>query len=196
MKTMKSIFAIAMIFATVGLFAQELTVDTKKSTLKWHGEKVTGEHFGTIDLKEGMLVWKNNKIVSGQMIIDMTSITNTDIDDAGYNAKLVGHLKSDDFFGVEKYPTAKLYIKGSDAFKDNKATVKGELTIKGITHPIEFEAQKENDWFMAEIVVDRSKYDVRYGSGSFFDNLGDKTIYDDFTLTVKIATVSEDTAAL
>jgi polyisoprenoid-binding protein YceI len=196
MKTMKSIFAIAMIFATVGLFAQELTVDTKKSTLKWHGEKVTGEHFGTIDLKEGMLVWKNNKIVSGQMIIDMTSITNTDIDDAGYNAKLVGHLKSDDFFGVEKYPTAKLNIKGSDAFKDNKATVKGELTIKGITHPIEFEAQKENDWFMAEIVVDRSKYDVRYGSGSFFDNLGDKTIYDDFTLTVKIATVSEDTAAL
>lgn len=193
---MKSIFAIAMIFATVGLFAQELTVDTKKSTLKWHGEKVTGEHFGTIDLKEGMLVWKNNKIVSGQMIIDMTSITNTDIDDAGYNAKLVGHLKSDDFFGVEKYPTAKLNIKGSDAFKDNKATVKGELTIKGITHPIEFEAQKENDWFMAEIVVDRSKYDVRYGSGSFFDNLGDKTIYDDFTLTVKIATVSEDTAAL
>jgi polyisoprenoid-binding protein YceI len=196
MKTMKSIFAIAMIFATVGLFAQELTVDTKKSTLKWHGEKVTGEHFGNIDLSEGKLVWKNNKIVSGEMVIDMTSITNTDIEDEGYNAKLVGHLKSDDFFGVEKYPTAKLDIKGSDAFKDNKAKVKGELTIKGITHPIEFEAQKENDWFMAEIVVDRSKYDVRYGSGSFFDNLGDKTIYDDFTLTVKIATISEDTAGL
>lgn len=193
---MKSILAIAIMFATVGLFAQELTVDTKKSTFKWHGEKVTGEHFGTIDLKEGILVWKNNKITGGKMIIDMTSITNTDIEDAGYNAKLVGHLKSDDFFGVEKYPTAKLEIKSSDAFKDNKATVKAELTIKGITHPIEFEAQKQNNWFMAEIVVDRSKYDVRYGSGSFFDNLGDKTIYDDFTLTVKIATMSEDTAGL
>lgn len=196
MKTMKSIFAIAMIFATVGLFAQKLTVDTKKSTLKWHGEKVTGEHFGMIDLKDGMLVWKNNKITGGEMIIDMTSITNTDIEDAEYNAKLVGHLKSDDFFGVEKYPTAKLDIKSSSAFKDNKATVKGELTIKETTLPIEFTAQKEGNWFMAELVIDRSKYDVRYGSGSFFDNLGDKTIYDDFTLTVKIATVPENTAGL
>lgn len=196
MKTMKSILAIAIMFAAVGLFAQDLMVDKTKSTLKWHGEKVTGEHFGAIDLQSGMLVWKNNKITGGEMIIDMTSITNSDIEDAGYNAKLVGHLKSDDFFGVEKFPTAKLEIKGSDAFKGNKATVKAELTIKGITHPIEFEAQKENDWFMAEIVVDRSKYDVRYGSGSFFENLGDKTIYDDFTLTVKLATVSEDTAGL
>lgn len=196
MKTLTSIFATIMIFATVGLFAQELKVDTKKSTLKWHGEKVTGEHMGTIELKEGKLVWKNNKLTDGEMIIDMTSIVNTDIEDAGYKAKLEGHLKSDDFFGVEKYPTAKLIIKSSDAFKNNKAVVKGHLTIKETTLPVEFTAQKEGNWFMAEIVIDRSKYDVRYGSGSFFDDLGDKTIYDDFTLTVKIATLSKDTAGM
>ena len=196
MKIIKSILAIVMILATIGLFAQDMQVNTKKSTIKWHGEKVTGEHMGTIALKSGEFVWKNNKISSGEMLIDMTSITNTDIDDAEYNAKLVGHLKSDDFFGVAKYPTAKIDIKNSTTFKDNKATVKADLTIKGITNPIEFEAQKEGNWFMTEIVIDRSKYDVRYGSGSFFDNLGDKTIYDDFTLTVKIAAAEKNTASL
>lgn len=196
MKTIKTLFATLMILATVGLFAQEMKVDTKKSTLKWHGEKVTGEHWGNIDLKEGWLTWEDNKLTNGEFKIDMTSITNTDLEDAGYNAKLVGHLKSDDFFGVEKYPTAKLEIKGSEKFKSNKAMVKAHLTIKETTLPIEFEAQKQGDWFMAEIVVDRSKYDVRYGSGSFFDNLGDKTIYDDFTLTVKIATMNANTADL
>jgi len=196
MKTMRTVLGVVVMFVTVGLFAQDLVVNTKKSTIKWHGEKVTGEHFGTIDLKKGTLVWKNNKIESGEMIVDMTSIENTDIEDPGYNAKLVNHLKSDDFFGVEKHPVATLKIKSSSAFKDNKAKVKGDLTIKGITHPVEFEAQKENNWFMADIIIDRSKYDVRYGSGSFFDNLGDKTIYDEFTLTVKLATMAENTADL
>ena len=91
---------------------------------------------------------------------------------------------------------ATLEIKSSEKFKGNKATVKAHLTIKEITHPIEFEVQRNGNWFMAEIVVDRSKYDVRYGSGSFFDNLGDKMIYDEFTMTVKIATMNENTAAL
>lgn len=189
MKTIKSILATIIILGTVSLFAQEMKVDTKKSTVKWHGEKVTGEHFGTINIKGGKLIWKSNKITGGEIIIDMTSIENTDLEDADYKAKLEGHLKSDDFFGVEKYPTAKLKIKSSSAFKDNKAIVKGQLTIKETTLPIEFSVQKEGNRFMAEIVIDRSKYDVRYGSGSFFDNLGDKTIYDEFTLTVKIATM-------
>ncbi len=196
MRTIKSILATVMILATVGLTAQDMKVDTQKSNLKWHGEKVTGEHWGNIDLKEGWLSWDNNKLTDGEFVIDMASITNTDIEDEGYNAKLVGHLKSDDFFGVNKYPTAKLEIKGSEKFQNNKAKVKAHLTIKETTLPIEFEAQKEGNWFMAEIVIDRSKYDVRYGSGSFFDNLGDKTIYDDFTLTVKIATMDKNTADL
>jgi len=190
MKILKSIFATVMILTTVSMFGQKMHVDTETSSLKWHGKKVTGEHFGQIDLKEGWLQWDDNKLTDGAFIIDMSTISNTDLEDAEYNAKLVNHLKSDDFFGVEKFPTAKLEIKGSEKFTDNTAKVKAHLTIKDITHPIEFEAQKDGNWFMAEIVVDRSEYDVRYGSGSFFDNLGDKMIYDDFTMTVKIATMN------
>jgi polyisoprenoid-binding protein YceI len=194
MKTIKTILLAAIVFASSATFAQKMMVDTKKSTLKWHGEKVTGEHWGNIDIKSGWFTWKNDKITDGEFVIDMNTITNTDIEDAEYNAKLVGHLKSDDFFGVATYPTAKLEIKSTSAFKNNKAKVKAHLTIKETTLPIEFEAQKEGNWFMAEIIVDRSKYDVRYGSGSFFDDLGDKMIYDDFTMTVKLATRSEETA--
>jgi polyisoprenoid-binding protein YceI len=115
----------------------------------------------------------------------MTSITVSD-----NNERLTGHLKSDDFFGVEKYPTARLVVNESSSFDKGSATVKGDLTIKGITNPIEFKAayQKKDDgsWFFANIVVDRTKYNIRYGSGSFFDNLGDKTIYDEFKLKVSL----------
>ncbi len=118
----------------------------------------------------------------------MASIKNSDIESDEYRAKLVGHLKSDDFFGVETYPTAKLVITEATAFKNDEATVKGKLTIKKDTHPTEFKVKKSGNAYTATIVVDRSKYDVRYGSSSFFDNLGDKVIYDDFTLNVNIVT--------
>ena len=113
--------------------------------------------------------------------------TDIDVEDAEYKAKLEGHLKSDDFFGVEKYPTAKLEIKKASAFKDNKAQVTAHLTIKETTLPVEFEVERGEGQMMATIVVDRSKYDVRYGSGSFFEGLGDKMIYDDFTLMVTLS---------
>ena len=104
--------------------------------------------------------------------------------------RLEGHLRSDDFFGVEKNPVSKLVITGSTPFDKGSATLKGNLTIKGITNPVEFKAtmQKtdEGTRFFANIVIDRSKYDIRYGSGSFFDNLGDKTIYDEFKLKVNL----------
>jgi polyisoprenoid-binding protein YceI len=106
------------------------------------------------------------------------------------NANLMKHLKSDDFFGVEKFPVAKLVITGSTPFDKGTAVVTGTLTIKDITNPIEFKAttQKKDDgvWFFANISVDRTKYNIRYGSGSFFDNLGDKTIYDEFKLKVNL----------
>jgi polyisoprenoid-binding protein YceI len=102
----------------------------------------------------------------------------------------LGHLKSDDFFGVVKYPLAKLVITGSTPFDKGSAVVSGTLTIKDATNPIEFKAtsQKKEDgtWFFANIIVDRTKYNIRYGSGSFFDNLGDKTIYDEFKLKVNL----------
>jgi polyisoprenoid-binding protein YceI len=184
------IFSILMItFSVFTLNAQNLAADVKKSTLKWHGKKVTGEHFGNISLKSGSMDLTNGQISKGNFVIDMTSITNTDLTDATYNTKLVNHLKSDDFFGVAKHPVAILEIVKSTPFSNNEATAEGKLTIKNITHPVNFKVKKDGNAYTAEIVVDRAKYDVRYGSGSFFDNLGDKMIYDEFTMNVRIEVV-------
>ena len=180
-----------LLFILTGLFflnseAQEkYTADTEKSQLQWLGEKVTGQHTGTIRLQSGWLTWKDNQIVSGEFNIDMASL-----EDSEDNTKLEGHLKSDDFFGVAKFPTSKLVISGSTPFEKGTATAKGTLTIKNITKPVEFKAamQKKDEglWFFTNIIVDRSQYDVRFGSGSFFDNLGDKTIYDEFKLKISL----------
>jgi polyisoprenoid-binding protein YceI len=173
-------------FFLVNVGAQnKLTADTTKTTLLWLGEKVTGQHTGTIKLQSGWLTWQDNKIVSGEFNIDMNSLKETE-----NNKMFLGHLKSDDFFGVAKYPVAKLVITGSTPFDKGTGVVSGTLTIKDITNPIEFKAamQKKDDgnWFFANIIVDRTKYNIRYGSGSFFDNLGDKTIYDEFKLKVSL----------
>ena len=182
----------ALLFITLsGLFllnagAQDkLSADIDNTKLIWLGEKVTGQHTGTINLQSGWLNWQDNKIVSGEFNIDMTSLK-----DSEDNKQLQGHLKSEDFFGVEKFPTSKLVITGSTPFDKGTGVVSGTLTIKGVTNPIEFKAamQKNDDgiWFFANITVDRTKYNIRYGSGSFFDNLGDKTIYDEFKLKVTL----------
>lgn len=189
MKTIKSILAIVMIAISLAGFSQSINIDANSSSIKWHGKKVTGEHFGTIQIKSGSLEIKSDKITSGLFTIDMSSIVNTDIEDAGYKAKLEGHLKSDDFFGIEKFPTASLEVKGSTVFANNVANVKGKFTIKGISQPIDFVVKMDGTNFTAVIVIDRSKFDVKYGSGSFFDNLGDKLIYDEFTLNVVLVTV-------
>jgi polyisoprenoid-binding protein YceI len=163
----------------------KLVADTTQTKLLWLGEKVTGQHTGTIKLQSGWINWQDNKIVSGEFNIDMASIKESE-----NNARLMGHLKSDDFFGVEKFPTAKLVLTGSTPFDKGSGTVSGNLTIKGVTNPLEFKAamQKKDDgtWFFANIAVDRTKYNIRYGSGTFFDNLGDKTIYDEFKLKVNL----------
>lgn len=185
---MKNLFISVLMIAisAISLNAQTLNVDVAKSNLKWHGKKVTGEHYGHISLKSGTIEIKDNMIAKGKFVIDMNSITNTDLTDPGYNAKLVGHLKSDDFFGVAKHPEAVIEIVKSTPFVNNESTVEAKLTIKNITHPITFKAKKDGKTYLADLVVDRSKYDVRYGSGSFFDNLGDNMIYDDFEMSVRL----------
>jgi len=186
MRTIKLMAITAAIISAPALFAQEVNFNLNQSKIEWTGEKVTGEHNGTIEIKEANLKMKDNAIVSGKFVIDMTSLTNTDLTDAEYNQKLVGHLKSDDFFSVEKHPTAELVISESSAFVNNEATVKGNLTIKGITKPIEFKATKNGNSMDAMIIVDRTKYDIRYRSGSFFEGLGDKMIYNDFILKTNL----------
>jgi len=174
-------------------FAQEkYDVDISNSMLEWEGRKVTGEHNGTINLKSGSLHMENGRLSSGEFSIDMTSIVNLDLEDQEYNKKLVDHLKSDDFFSVETYPVAKFKVTDVKNYRDSETEanylVIGDLTIKGITHSIEFPAvvKSENGKVTAsaKIEVDRSKYNVRYGSGSFFKGLGDKMIYDNFTMNV------------
>ncbi|MCW3806011.1 YceI family protein [Plebeiibacterium marinum] len=189
MKSIRIIIVAMIAILTAGLNAQEVKVDVVKSTLKWEGKKVGGAHDGYIKLKKGQLSISGDKIVSGLFVIDMTTITNEDIESKEYKDKLVGHLKSDDFFGVEKYPTSTLKVNSSTKFVDNKAKVVGELTIKGKSNPIEFDVVRKGKVYTAILTVDRSKYNVRYGSKSFFDNLGDKVIYDEFTLEVSLVSL-------
>jgi len=184
---MRKLFTLSffLVAFTIASIAQTYQVNPSKSVLKWNGKKVTGEHYGKISIKEGSFVVDNNKVSTGSFVIDMTTITCEDLQ-GEWMDKLVGHLKSDDFFGVASHPEAKLVITESSALKNNKANLKANLTIKGITHPVEFEATQMGNSFSAMVTVDRTLYNVRYGSGKFFDNLGDKTIYDDFTLDVKL----------
>lgn len=184
-KVYKVVFALAIGLFTANVQAQDYKIDLEKSKIKWHGEKVTGEHDGTIDLKKGEFSFKDGEFTSGSFVFDMTSMVNTDIPDKNLREKLEGHLRSEDFFGVEKYPEAKFVITGSKRW-GGKFMVMGDLTIKGITHPIEFEValkQKEDGYHvMGVATVDRSKYDIKYGSETFFGKLGDKAIYDYFEL--------------
>jgi len=181
-----SIFLAALLFGFTTI-AQE-SVNISKSEIKWKGKKVTGEHWGYVKLKKGTLEIKDNEIVSGKFIVDMTTINNEDLEDKKWNDKLVGHLKSDDFFSVEKYPESTLKVNESTSFKNGEAAVEGELTIKDITYPVSFIVKKSDNVYTTTVTIDRTKYNIKYGSGKFFDNLGDNMIYDDFTLEVKIVT--------
>jgi polyisoprenoid-binding protein YceI len=173
-----------------GAIAQKKSLVSDESQVKWSGKKVGGEHHGFISLKSGVLEMKGNEVVAGNFVMDMKSISNTDLTDAEYNGKLVGHLKSDDFFGVEKFPESTLIITSGKLKGNNVYVFKGNLTIKGKTNPVEFEAMSKavgaNTLFTGKLVVDRSLYDVRYGSGKFFDNLGDKMINDNFELEFSV----------
>lgn len=197
MKTLLSLknapLALAIVFAMFAFTAppeSKFKVDTKTSTLVWTGKKITGQHTGNVPISAGELVVNGKTIKEGTFEIDLNGITNTDITNPEYNAKLVGHLKSDDFFGTDKHPKATFVISSVAPKSGNDYTVKGKLTIKGITNDIEFPATIVNDGKQltatAKIVVDRSKFDVRYGSTSFFDNLGDKAISNDFELDLKL----------
>lgn len=183
-KTLLLITITGLYFMSAGA-QQKYNAVAEKTTLAWTGEKVTGQHSGTIKLKSGWLTLKDNKIVSGEFDIDMTSLK-----DSESNERLEGHLKSGDFFDVANFPVSKLVITESSPFDKGTGVAKGTLTIKGVTNPIEIKTtmQKKDDgvWFFTSIDIDRTKYNVRYGSGSFFDNLGDKTIYDDFRLKVNL----------
>jgi polyisoprenoid-binding protein YceI len=175
--------------------SQVLKVDTSSSSVDWLGKKVTGEHNGTIRIAKGELNVDKGSVVGGSFEIDMNTIVNRDLQDEEWNAKLVKHLKSEDFFSADKFPYSKFEITKveplNDASKPNfNSTVNGNLTIKGIAKGISFPAsiKFENGVVnsFADFDIDRTEWDIKYGSGKFFENLGDKMINDKFNIKFKI----------
>ena len=164
---------------------KEKEIKLNKSKVVWKGYKVTGSHEGSISLKSGVLEFKNGKLTGGQFVIDMNTIVCTDLT-GEYKGKLEGHLKSDDFFGVDAFPTANLIFTSVKAAGKNAYKVKGNLTIKGKTNPITLEISIYGNKATAAVKIDRTKYDIRYGSASFFDNLQDKAIHNEFDLIVNL----------
>lgn len=188
-KTILSL-ALAVVFGVSATAANPIEVEKKEvnketSKVTWKAYKVTGSHTGTVDLKEGALLFDDGKLTGGEFVVDMPTLVSTDLE-GEYKGKLEGHLKSDDFFGVETHPSAKLVFTEVNASGKNSYEVTGDLTIKGITKPVTFDVSVYGSKATATLKVDRAEYDVRYGSGSFFENLGDKTIYDEFDLVVDL----------
>lgn len=156
------------------------------STVKWLAKKVTGSHEGNVAISDAHLHFEDNILTGGNIKIDMNSINCTDLDGEP-KEQLEGHLLSDDFFGTKFYPTAELEIINAEKISTDTYNIKGIIEIKGVKQDIAFKANIKNGIAKADLVIDRSKFNVKYGSGTFFENLGDKMIYDEFNLSVIIA---------
>jgi polyisoprenoid-binding protein YceI len=186
MKNLKSItLALVVVLSTLSASAQTKNINTATSSIEWLGKKVTGQHNGTVNFKDGTLVFKKNILAGGSFTVNMTSLTATDLS-GEYQGKLNGHLKADDFFGTEKFPTATLVFKKIGVKSANVYNVTADLTIKGITKPVTFELTVNGNTATTAFNVDRTKYDIKYGSKSFFESIGDKAIYDEFELKVAL----------
>ena len=184
------------VFVSILTAADTLQVDMENSQIKWIGRKVTGEHSGTLNLSGGWVVLDKNSINSGKFIFDMASISNTDIESPEWKQKLEDHLKSEDFFHTDSFPHAILEIKGRQSLiienPKKSDQILADLTIRGITHEIKLPldlTQSQNN-FNAEgsVDIDRTLYNIQYKSGKFFDELGDKLIYDNFTVQFMVQT--------
>jgi polyisoprenoid-binding protein YceI len=162
-------------------------VDVEKSSLTWVGKKLTGSHNGSIALQSGNLLFNGKKLAGGNFAINMATIKDADKSD-----RLEGHLKADDFFGVDKFATSTFAVKKVTPGTGNNVTVSGDLTIKGIVNPISFPATVvwNPDGSVTatadKIIVDRTKYGIKFRSKGMFPDVGDKMIYDEFELAIKL----------
>jgi polyisoprenoid-binding protein YceI len=166
---------------------QKFEIVSALSNINWVGRKVTGAHNGTIAVKEGELSLDEGRLTGGKIIVDVPSIKILDLADPTTNAQFAGHLASDDFFSAAKYPEAILDITSVSGRR-----VEGSLTIKGITNPVAFDADvdmdRSGDTVIAsgKMVIDRTKYGMKFRSGNFFRDLGDNLIYNDFELDIGV----------
>jgi len=167
-------------------------VNAENSTIKWIGSKVASSHEGNVSIQKGMLMIDHGTLVGGQFSIDMTSISNTDME-GRKKERLEWHLKNADFFDVEQFPLAIITITNAAKGEGNSYDIAADLTIKGITHPVTFPAKVEingkNFLAKANIKIDRTKWDIQYCSGSFFKDLGDKLILDEIEFDISLVSV-------
>ena len=191
--------ATAMILSSAfktGSHSEVYKVDTKRSSVEWFAEKVSGKHNGVIQISNGAITNDHGNL-SGMFETDMTSIATKDLT-GEYAAKLDGHLKSEDFFNSAKFPSSKFISTSITPVKDAKEggfthTVKGNLTIKDKTNEIIFDAVIKTEGSgiacVGAAMVDRSKFDIKYGSKTFFPEIGDKMINDEFQIRFNILAV-------
>lgn len=183
------ILAFGAFFSTNELVAPA-TVDKSESTITWKASKVTGEHWGYVPISDANLDYSNGKITGGSFEMDMTNLTVEDLTDPKSKGNLTNHLKSDDFFSVEKHNKSTFKITDAKTSNGTDYTISGNLTIKGITQPISFPAKASVSGnkltATGAITFDRTKFDIKYRSGSYFENLADKLIYDEVKLDVKL----------
>jgi len=176
--------------------AQTFRADTRASEINWLGKKITGaSHYGQILLKSGNLQLQGGTIKSGKFVIDMKSMSCEDETDPRKNEKLIAHLSNEDFFAVAQHPEAVLEIfKLVPIAKAKEDEVNyfvfAKLSIRGKTNDIKFPArinlEKDLITANASFDIDRTQWDIRYGSGSFFENLGDRAINNEISFKVKI----------
>ncbi len=190
-----SLLTIGLAATVLSAFAPAKTetykIDTQKSNIEWTGKKVLGQHNGEIKLASGTIITEDNVPAKGSFAINMASISNKDLTDDDSKGKLLGHLKSEDFFGVDKHPQAQFVTTKITKAGNGAITVAGNLTIKGITNPVSFPATYTVSGNTltakaANVKVDRTKYNIKYASKSFFDTIGDKAIDDEFTLNITL----------
>ncbi|RMZ48725.1 YceI family protein [Candidatus Marinimicrobia bacterium PRS2] len=182
--------------ATLITASDTLYINVDSSVIKWTGRKVTGEHSGTLNLSDGFVIWNGKSIAGGKITFDMTSIHNTDIESREWKEKLEKHLMAEDFFFVDSFPNAILEIKYHHQIVDDKTgqtnQIIADLTIRGITHEINFPINiyhtKSNFYAEGSIDIDRTLFNINYKSGTLFDNLGDRMIYDNFTIQFSLQT--------
>lgn len=181
--------ALLALIVTTGAFANTnpilKKVIVKESSINWTGKKVLGQHNGTIDLVSGSLEMEDGKLIGGNFVVDMTSITVSDLKAGEGKEKLEGHLNSADFFDTTNHNEATFVIT-EVAQSGTGYSVVGDLTIKGTTASIKVNMVVSDNTASTTFSVDRTKYGVRYGSASFFDNLKDNAISDNFELAVNL----------
>lgn len=166
------------------------TVDKAESTITWKASKVTGTHWGYVPIADAKLDYANGKITGGSFEMDMVNLTVEDLTDEKSKNGLTNHLKSDDFFSVEKFNRSTFKITDVKSTSATDYTISGDLTIKGTTKPVSFPAKVSvagnKMTATGTIKFDRTDYDIKFRSGNYFENLGDKLIYDEVNLDVKL----------